>query len=820
LTEDNLKVQKLKNTIVGHGKYKILQKLGEGDFGVTYLANEIEYGTQVAIKILKDNDIPNWKNEARRAITLRGVPQIAMVIEADEEDIVIGGETISIRYIVSEYVEGKPLSQVLRGTPVSTEMIVDLTEEICRAIGHMQRRKLQHGDLNLDNIFLLPPDELDPAKRHTVKIIDFGLTRTKGKKVGATDLEDLKNILLECWNLNQSYGNQPLPSRDKKFHDLLSNLINRMEDPIVEQRISDPRTIIDEIYQIKHESSFTKSQEAKILSNPFEFLNVEQIPEDSDLIEYLYEDSVPWLKQITSFGTMVVSGPRGSGKSMILKNMRLLTKLNAGNFDVQSLSELKYFGFYLHCHKNLYLPFAGYVKYDAETLENLFHCLNLAFTAEILEVLITLENQKYVEIGISQKNNLREFLVSNVLQSDIVVLNPDSILSQLKSMTEKEILFSHLMIKENKSISKKTSVGFLNSLIEIMDKNFELFKSKQIYFLLDDYSAPKIPLELQKSINRIIGFRNERFCFKISTEKFYFETTDLDGKVLQQDREYSYVDLGANYINFDKPERERFVKNIIQKRLKRAKIKLSTDNFFGKSDGKSVAISLIDDKKNKKSKLMYGGFKSIYRLCMGDISTMLQLCNDLFTTAESENENPREEGISKKLQNIKIRNFAKNRLDTIKEIPQVGEQLYQIIETFGNISSKYLHEYWRENKTVKYQEVIRIELTENTNCLSEDAQELFRKLITEHIFLDAGGTHDWVKMSKMNPQLHLRPIFTPALRISYTSRYKLRMNCEKFEQFLINPQEYSKSGTQFLRNISGLPGKTIDDFLGTEEIIE
>ena len=263
MKESNTRAQNLKNVIIGHGKYKILEKLGEGDFGVTYLANEIEYNTKVAIKILKENDIPNWKNEARRAITLRGVPQIATVIEADEEDISFNGKNISIRYIVSEYVDGKPLSEILRDKPVSTEMIVDLTEEICRAIGQMQRKELRHGDLNLNNIFLLPPDELDPAKRHTIKIIDFGLTRTKGKKFGETDLDDLKNILLECWNLNQSYGNQPLPSRDKKFHDLLSNLINRMEDPIVEQRIANPKNIIDQIYKIKYEASLTKSQEVK-----------------------------------------------------------------------------------------------------------------------------------------------------------------------------------------------------------------------------------------------------------------------------------------------------------------------------------------------------------------------------------------------------------------------------------------------------------------------------------------------------------------------------------------------------------------------------
>jgi len=255
---NNSIIHNLVGYIVGKGKYKLIENLGQGDFGVTYLANELEYDSQVAIKILKDNDDEGWKDEPRRAITLRGVPQIATVIEADEETINVNGQDVSLRFIVSEYVNGKSLTDVLKDNPVSTDMIVDLTEEICKAIGNMQRRNLRHGDLNLDNIFLLSPDDLDPAKRHTVKIIDFGLSRTHKRPQSDSDVADLRIILLDCWNLNQRYYDQKLPAKDKKFQDLLWNLINRMGDVIIEQRITKPKDIIDQIYKIKHESSLTK----------------------------------------------------------------------------------------------------------------------------------------------------------------------------------------------------------------------------------------------------------------------------------------------------------------------------------------------------------------------------------------------------------------------------------------------------------------------------------------------------------------------------------------------------------------------------------
>ena len=67
--------------------------------------------------------------------------------------------------------------------------------------------------------------------------------------------------------------------------------------------------------------------------------------------------------------------------------------------------------------------------------------------------------------------------------------------------------------------------------------------------MLDDYSTPKINDEIQKSINRLIAYRNNKFYFKITTEKYEFNYEDQDGKKLQRDREYSYVDLGASYIN-------------------------------------------------------------------------------------------------------------------------------------------------------------------------------------------------------------------------------------------------------------------------------
>ncbi len=778
------------------GKYKVGKHIDSGGFGVTYQATDTTMDKIVAIKFLTTENDSKWHEEAKKAAKLSGAPQIATVIEFNQEHVKSGNKDFQLKYIVWEFVKGETLEKFLSKSSLTTTAILHLTTEICLGIAAIKEAKLEHGDLHPKNIMIVDPPSYDPFENYKIKILDFGLARSfRGQFTD--DMEYLRQILLQCWHQNQKYIEQKIPA-DKKFQSLLSDLINRLEDPNLERRLTDPADVIKRIHSIQQQSSMEIKKQEEKLETPFDYTSAEEMPENSDLLNYLYTDNVPWLKEITNYGTTIISGPRGSGKSMILKNMRLLTKISSLKFNASVLSDIKFLGFYIHCHQNLYIPFSGSLTnyQSTETKERFIHYLNLLYTSEIIETLNVLEQQKILLISPLTKRNIMKFLDSNIFQQQttLKLVSNETILNHLKSMIEKEILLAQQRIIENKKIQKQSRVGYLYNFIIFLSNEFEFFSSKPIYFLLDDYSNPKIPNELQKSINRIIGYRNNRFWFKITTERFGFFPEDSDGKTLQIDREYTYVDLGGKYIKYDKPEKKEFIKEIIQRRLERAGIDLTPDQFFGTRKYESIAAALRLEKKGKKRKstrVRYSGFDTIYRLCMGDIGTILTLCKEIYSLAKSKHKILTVE-IEEAVQDKQIRDFSKRRLDMIKEMPQYGEKLFHLVEIFGEISKKYLYEYTKAKSRSEFLEVLRLDIMENDRCLDDDARLLLQRLIAEHIFIDAGTAYPWGK-GISNVQLVLRPIYTPVLKISYANRYAIHLTCKKLNDFLTNPDAFAKN---------------------------
>ncbi|CUR51354.1 putative Non-specific protein-tyrosine kinase [Nitrosotalea devaniterrae] len=799
------------------GKYVIGKEIDEGGFGVMYEAIDTTLDNRVAIKFLKSTSNSKWMDEARKAAKLQNVPQIATVIEFKEEKKIVGQQEYTLRYIVWQFVEGQTLEKFLDQTDhLSTSSIVNLVTEICMGIAAMREVGLEHGDLHPRNIMIVPPKSYDPWKRYGIKILDFGLAGSYRGESFVDDMEYVRFILFDCWNRNQYYAGEKL-AQDRKFHHLLTDIINRMEDPILERRLKNPLDVIHRIHDITEQSKITEPIQNTKLRTPFEYTSAEEMPEDSDLLSALYADNVPWLKEVTSFGTVIISGPRGSGKSMILKNMRLITKLASFEFDKQEFDKLGFLGFYVHSQQNLYIPFAGtsFKEKDIKTQEKFVHYLNLLFTSEILEALISLESRNFILLSPNTKISLYEFMEGKVLQKKLTkeFLSVENILIELKSIIEKEILLAQSKIVFNKKLQKMTRVGYLTELVTFLSNN--VFRnSRPFYFLLDDYSNPKVPFDIQKSLNRIIGFRNSKYCFKITTEKLGFIPQDLDGKFLQQDREFTYLDLGGRYIKYDGSQRKEFIKEIIARRLKRAEINLDPDQFFGNRRHNNIAEALLFEKqghKKKNTRVIYSGFETIYRLCMGDVGTILTLCRDIYAVWISKKQTI-DEPVDYKIQDKAIRDFSKRRLDSIKELPIYGEQLYRLVEVFGDISKKYLYEYSKSSTNYDYREVLRIDLVENPNCLKGEAKELLTKLITEHIFLDAGTAYPLGK-GISNIQLILRPIYTPVLKISYTNRYAVRMSCSQLKGFLSNPEKFIQSGNRFLNLVSNdgtsIDGKTL-----------
>ncbi|HEY1211043.1 MAG TPA: protein kinase [Terracidiphilus sp.] len=156
------------------GKYRIIDKLGQGGMGVVYLAEDIMLGVRVALKFLsvelsKDPKfIKRFRNEARAAYQLRH-PNIVEVTALDQ------AEDGSL-FIAMEYVEGVPLNAYhgdpeFADIPHPVERALGLAREIASGLAAAHAQGTVHRDIKPDNIRLTRSKD---GQEHA-KILDFGI---------------------------------------------------------------------------------------------------------------------------------------------------------------------------------------------------------------------------------------------------------------------------------------------------------------------------------------------------------------------------------------------------------------------------------------------------------------------------------------------------------------------------------------------------------------------------------------------------------------------------------------------------------------------
>jgi Flp pilus assembly protein TadD/predicted Ser/Thr protein kinase/TolB-like protein len=144
--------------------YHLLEKIGEGGMGVVWKAQDTVLDRIVAIKVLPADTA---RDERRRRMFLEEARLASSVSDARIAQVYELGRQGSLDFIVMEYVDGKPLSQILHGRPLPPEKVASLGEQVARALSRTHRKGLLHRDLKPANILVTPEGE--------VKVVDFGL---------------------------------------------------------------------------------------------------------------------------------------------------------------------------------------------------------------------------------------------------------------------------------------------------------------------------------------------------------------------------------------------------------------------------------------------------------------------------------------------------------------------------------------------------------------------------------------------------------------------------------------------------------------------
>ena len=147
-------------------QYRIESRLGAGGMGVVYRAYDERLQRTVGIKLLGEVTQTTPEERARllqeaRAASHLAHPHICTIYEV--------ADTGTRAFIVMEFVDGRPLSEVIPHDGLPFDQFVRYGIEIAGAIDHAHERGVIHRDLKTSNIVISPATG--------AKVLDFGLAR-------------------------------------------------------------------------------------------------------------------------------------------------------------------------------------------------------------------------------------------------------------------------------------------------------------------------------------------------------------------------------------------------------------------------------------------------------------------------------------------------------------------------------------------------------------------------------------------------------------------------------------------------------------------
>ena len=790
-------------TIPPYQSHVIKEHIASGANDHTFLAHSDKENSSLAFKIVPisnlvtDEENEQYLEEARRANTIEhqvAVRHIQVVNYFDSKS--------STRCVVfiCEHVNGPSLDRYLeqkdnRGD-VDLPFIRTFLETMLGLLFELQARGYQHGDLHAGNI-LVVKSQFDIEGRVVFKVTDFGVRNFIDASQRADDFLNIAGVLrrlLECIDFREESGLDRyifIALRDRFLKRLLET------DPTIDKMARKPREILDELRAL--EAEYREAQAAHIgeedLATPFDYPNCEQIGDSNLMLRSLYSNRLLELSKIEAHTNVVLTGPRGCGKTTVFRALSLAYLMSTRQ---DAPDAIRYIGIYYRCD-DLYFAFPRYVQLDrVDAIDIPMHFLIVTLLSTLLRELHHWASQYY-----AMEWALKGATVVGALWDIFEWSRPSgpnaldlfTLARRLEKERHRAERTYRYARRPEQNISGFFGPGMMIKVCKLLRTSFSFLRERVFHFYIDDYSHPKITRHLQANLNRLLMHRSADVFFKISTESpVSFVRHDMDGKAFAEAREYDFINLGIRYITGDLEKTSAFIRDLFARRF-RAVPNYPVGNLRellgslprNENARARVARGTADGTERIEYRYLYGE-EVVSLMCSGDIHHMIRLVSrmvDDFGGPES----LRESGspIPPKEQQRSIRKEAGAIMESIRTVPEVGPRLANVAAAFGKVAKSYLRRDSRNQKGNPPHQASKIEPYEALD-LSLEAEHIREELLRYSVFIEDPKGRS--RRGNVVPRFFLRRSLIPHFGLTFSRRDSVELENDAIELLLLKPERF------------------------------